>query len=48
MKTNEHIATTPIERHRLTNTESKTVVAKGEGVAEWAKWVKGIQRYTLQ
>ena len=30
------------------NTENKLMVARGEGVGDWAKWVKGSGRYSFR
>ena len=32
---------------KLIHTENRWVVARGEGVEEWVKWVKGIKKYKL-
>ena len=34
-------------RNHSINTEKKLLVARGEGVEEWAKWMKGRGRYRL-
>ena len=34
-------------RNRFIDTENKLVIAGGEGVGGWAKWVKGIKRHKL-